>query len=129
MTQEKAPSINVLGDALQLCSTDPVTGFFRDGCCDTGPLDHGQHTVCAIMTDDFLAMSKYLGNDLSTPHPEFGFKGLKAGDQWCLCAELFLQAHKGGAAPKVRLHSTHQDSLKVVPLEVLLQYAADVDSH
>ena len=71
-------------------STDPVTGFFRDGCCDTGPLDHGQHTVCAIMTDDFLAMSKYLGNDLSTPHPEFGFKGLKAGDQWCLCAERFF---------------------------------------
>lgn len=118
-------SINVLGEPLQSCSVAPVTGFFRNSCCDTGPSDNGQHTVCAVMTDDFLAMSKYLGNDLSTPRPEYGFAGLKAGDRWCLCAGRFLQAHEEGAAPKVNLAATHQAALQVIPLEVLQSYAED----
>lgn len=118
-------SINVLGGPLQSCSVAPITGFFRNGCCDTGPADHGQHTVCAVMTDEFLAMSKYLGNDLSTPRPEYGFAGLKAGDRWCLCAGRFLQAHEEGAAPRVNLAATHQTTLQVVPLEVLQAYAND----
>ena len=119
------PSINVLGGTLAPCSTTPVTGFFRNGCCDTGPQDHGAHTVCAIMTAEFLAMSKYLGNDLSTPRPEFGFTGLRPGDRWCLCAGRFLQAHEEGAAPQVNLAATHIETLKIVPLEILTLYAAD----
>jgi hypothetical protein len=121
----KEDSINVLGGALEPCSTAPVTGFYRNGCCDTGPMDRGLHTVCALMTDEFLAMSKYLGNDLSTPRPEYGFAGLKAGDQWCLCAARFYQAHEEGAAPKVRLAATHKRTLDIVPLEILRLYAAD----
>lgn len=121
----KEESINVLGGALEPCSTAPVTGFYRNGCCDTGPMDRGLHTVCALMTDEFLAMSKYLGNDLSTPRPEFGFAGLRAGDQWCLCAARFYQAHEEGAAPKVRLAATHRRTLDIVPLEILKLYAAD----
>jgi uncharacterized protein (DUF2237 family) len=120
---EKAPSLNVNGDALKSCSHDPMTGFFRNGCCDTGPADQGSHTVCAVMTAEFLAYSKYLGNDLSTPRPEFGFKGLKPGDQWCLCAARFLQAHDEGVAPEVNLEATHERALDIVPLSVLTQYA------
>lgn len=119
------PSLNVLGEPLEECSRAPLTGFYRNGCCDTGPQDRGQHTVCALMTDEFLALSKYLGNDLSTPRPEYGFKGLRAGDRWCLCAGRFLQAHEEGAAPQVRLGATHIRTLDVVPLEVLQAYAAD----
>lgn len=119
------PSLNVLGQKLEPCSIDPVTGFFRNGCCDTGPQDFGLHTVCAVMTDEFLALSKYLGNDLSTPRPEYGFRGLKAGDRWCLCAARFLQAHDEGAAPHIRLAATHRRTLDVVPLEVLRLYALD----
>lgn len=118
-------SVNVLGGSLAPCSTRPVTGFYRNGCCDTGPEDRGMHTVCALMTAEFLALSKYLGNDLSTPRPEFGFAGLKPGDRWCLCAGRFLQAHEEGAAPKVFLAATHQATLKVVPLDVLMQHAAE----
>ena len=121
----KEPAVNVLGTALEPCSTAPVTGFFRDGCCNTGPADAGMHTVCALMTAEFLAMSKYLGNDLSTPRPEYGFAGLKPGDRWCLCAARFLQAHEEGAAPQVRLNATHANTLHVVPLELLELYAAD----
>jgi uncharacterized protein len=121
----QSPSINVLGAPLVPCSTAPVTGFFRNGCCDTGPMDRGQHTVCATMTAEFLALSKYLGNDLSTPRPEYGFAGLKPGDQWCLCAARFLQAHDEGAAPKLRLAATHQATLEVVPLDILRLYALD----
>lgn len=124
---EREPSLNVLGDELQSCSQDPITGFFRNGCCDTGPMDEGSHTVCAIMTAEFLAFSKYLGNDLSTPRPEHGFVGLKPGDQWCLCAARFLQAFDEDAAPKVRLASTHQRALDIVPLEVLVKHALDTD--
>ena len=117
------PSINVLGEKLQPCSTEPLTGFFRNGCCDTAPQDRGRHTVCAVMTAEFLALSKYLGNDLSTPKPEWGFAGLKPGDRWCLCASRFLQAHDEGAAPKVNLAATHMRTLEIVPLAVLQEAA------
>ncbi len=119
---EKYPEINVLGGALGLCSTDPLTGFLRDGHCNTCAADQGSHTVCAVMTAEFLAFSKYVGNDLSTPRPEFRFPGLKPGDQWCLCAGRFLQAHEEGCAPLVNLEATHQRALDIVPLEVLEIY-------
>lgn len=121
----KEPSVNVLGGPLEACSAKPLTGFFRDGCCNTGPQDAGRHTVCAEMTAEFLALSKYLGNDLSTPRPEYGFAGLKPGDRWCLCAARFLQAHEEGAAPRLRLAATHRATLAIVPLDVLRQYATD----
>lgn len=123
MKPVKLQSTNVLGGALEGCSTRPMTGFFRNGCCDTGPEDHGVHTVCAVMTAEFLAMSKYLGNDLSTPRPEYGFAGLKPGDSWCLCAGRFLQAHEEGAAPQVNLAATHIRTLDVVALEILQRHA------
>ncbi|MBB4207410.1 hypothetical protein GGD87_001259 [Rhodobaca bogoriensis DSM 18756] len=119
--------MNVLGGRLNICSRDPVTGFFRNGRCDTCAEDTGRHTVCALMTAEFLAFSKYLGNDLSTPRPEYGFHGLKPGDQWCLCAARFLQAHHEGVAPRVLLKSTHQRTLDLVPLDVLKRYAADIE--
>lgn len=118
-------SINVLGGALRPCSSDPVTGFFRDGHCNTCAEDRGSHTVCAVMTDEFLAFSKYLGNDLSTPRPEFQFPGLKAGDQWCLCAARFLQAYDEGCAPRLRLSATHLRALEIVPLDALESRAID----
>jgi uncharacterized protein len=118
-------STNVLGGPLEECSRDPLTGFFRNGCCDTGPMDRGLHTVCALMTAEFLALSKYLGNDLSTPRPEFNFAGLNPGDQWCLCAARFLQAHEEGAAPQVRLAATHARTLDIVPLDILREHAVD----
>ena len=120
---EKHQSVNVLGSELALCGTDPVTGFFRDGHCNTCDEDQGSHTVCAVMTAEFLAYSKYVGNDLSTPRPEFGFVGLNPGDPWCLCAGRFLQAHDEGCAPKVNLNATHQRALEIVPLEVLHSHA------
>ena len=113
----------MLGTALTLCGTDPLTGYFRDGHCNTCAEDSGSHTVCAIMTAEFLAFSKYVGNDLSTPRPEFGFAGLQPGDPWCLCAARFLQAHDEGCAPRVRLASTHERALDIVPLSVLKLYA------
>lgn len=122
---EIAPSLNVLGEKLAPCSIDPVTGFFRNGCCDTCDQDVGSHTVCAVMTDTFLAFSRSAGNDLSTPRPEFGFAGLKAGDQWCICAARFLQAWQAGQAPRVRLISTHQRALEIVPLDVLREMALE----
>lgn len=121
---EKDPSVNVLGDTLAPCSSDPVTGFFRDGHCNTCDQDHGSHTVCAVMTAEFLAFSKYVGNDLSTPRPEFNFAGLKPGDQWCLCAARFLQAHDEGCAPKVNVAATHMRALDVVSLSVLQEHAS-----
>ncbi len=121
---EKDNSINVLGAPLALCGTDPMTGFFRDGHCNTCDADQGSHTVCAIMTAEFLAFSKYVGNDLSTPRPEFGFAGLQPGDPWCLCAARFLQAHDEGCAPQVNLAATHKRALEIVPLEVLKRYSA-----
>mgnify|MGYP000592673691 CR=1 FL=1 len=122
MPADMLPSRNALGGVLAPCSRAPLTGFFRNGCCDTGPEDRGSHTVCAIMTAEFLAYSKYVGNDLSTPRPEFGFAGLKPGDQWCLCAGRFLQAHDEGCAPQVRLEATHEAALQIVPLDVLQAY-------
>lgn len=120
---EQQPSINVLGETLEPCSTKPLTGFFRDGHCNTCAEDQGSHTVCAIMTAEFLAFSKYVGNDLSTPRPEFQFAGLQPGDQWCLCAARFLQAADEGAGPRVVLASTHRRALDIVPLEVLKHHA------
>lgn len=128
MDNEKLPEVNVLGGPLEPCSTDPVTGFFRDGHCNTCQADRGSHTVCAVMTDEFLAYSKYFGNDLSTPRPEFSFPGLKDGDKWCLCAARFLQAHSEGVAPKVHLAATHQRALDIVSLEILRDNAADASS-
>jgi uncharacterized protein (DUF2237 family) len=119
----KDASVNVLGEALQPCSTTPMTGYFRDGHCNTCAEDQGSHTVCAVMTAEFLAYSKYVGNDLSTPRPEFRFAGLKPGDHWCLCAARFLQAHDEGCAPQVDLAATHSRALDIVPLEVLREAA------
>ena len=118
-------SVNVLGDQLEPCSMTPLTGFLRNGCCDTCEEDQGSHTVCAIMTAEFLAFSKAAGNDLSTPMPQFGFAGLKPGDQWCLCAGRFLQAYEAGQAPKVRLRSTHRRALEIVPIEALRECSAE----
>ena len=120
---QKDDSINVLGEPLAPCGMKPVTGFFRDGHCNTCDADQGSHTVCAIMTAEFLAYSKYVGNDLSTPRPQFSFPGLKPGDRWCLCAGRFLQAADEGAAPRVRLGATHIRALEIVPIEVLEAHA------
>lgn len=127
MADAMEPSVNVFGEAMEPCSHAPMTGFFRNGCCDTGAMDRGSHTVCAVMTKEFLAHSKYMGNDLSTPRPEFAFPGLKEGDRWCLCAERFLQAHEEGFAPKVNLAGTHRRALDIVPLDILEQYRADAE--
>jgi uncharacterized protein (DUF2237 family) len=121
----KDPERNVMGGQLSPCSTDPMTGFFRDGHCNTCDEDTGSHTVCAVMTAEFLAYSKYVGNDLSTPRPEFGFAGLRPGDRWCLCAGRFLQAHEEGCAPEVDLTATHARALEIVPLAVLEERALD----
>lgn len=114
---------NVMGGELAPCSTSPMTGFFRNGCCETGPHDLGMHTVCAVMTAEFLAYSKSVGNDLSTPMPEYGFAGLKPGDRWCLCAPRWKEALDAGAAPKLVLEATHEETLAIVPLGVLKDYA------
>lgn len=119
------PSLNVLGTALEPCSADPLTGFYRNGCCDTGPEDRGSHTVCVVVSAEFLALSKYLGNDLSTPRPEYLFPGLKPGDRWCLCAARFLQAAQEFAAPQVVLAATHIRATDIVPLELLRAHAVD----
>ena len=116
---------NVLGGELKSCSTDPMTGFFRNGCCETGPHDLGLHTVCAVMTAEFLVYSKRAGNDLSTPRPELAFPGLKPGDRWCLCAPRWKEALDAGAAPKVVLESTHEETLAIVPLGVLKDHAVE----
>lgn len=121
----QSTSRNVLGTQLQTCSTDPVTGFFRDGCCETGPTDRGRHIVCAVMTDDFLAFSKANGNDLSTPMPQYRFPGLKAGDRWCLCLERWREAHKAGCAPQVILEATHEIALERLTLSTLQPFAVE----
>ena len=116
---------NVLGEELLPCSLDPVTGFFRNGCCETGPHDVGMHTVCAVMTAEFLAFSRSVGNDLSTPRPDLGFPGLQPGDRWCLCAPRWKEALDAGAAPQLVLESTHEETLAIVPLGVLKDYAVE----
>ena len=118
-------SVNVLGEKLGTCSTEPMTGFFRNGCCDTSAADLGRHTVCVVLTADFLTFSKASGNDLSTPRPEFGFDGLKPGDQWCLCAARFLEAYEAGAAPRVKLTATHKRALEIVPLDYMREHALE----
>ena len=118
--------LNVLGDELQLCGTDPMTGFFRDGCCATGPEDLGSHTICAVVTVEFLDHQRGIGNDLSTPWPQYGFPGLVPGDRWCVTAANWARAHQDGAAAHVVLASTNAAVLEIVPLSVLRQYAVDV---
>lgn len=118
-------SKNILGGPLQSCSTDPMTGWFRDGCCETQSADRGRHLVCAVMTADFLAFSKASGNDLSTPRPEYSFPGLKQGDQWCLCLERWKEAYAAGAAPQVVLEATHQIALERVSLETFQAFAVE----
>ena len=122
---KKYPEINVLGGTLEPCSLSPVTGYFRDGACNTCAEDQGSHTVCAVMTAEFLAYSKYVGNDLSTPRPEFSFAGLKPGDRWCLCAGRFLQAPDEGCAPRVHLEATQLRALDIIPLRVLEAHSTD----
>ena len=117
---------NVLGYELEECGTDPVTGFYRDGCCTSGPEDLGSHTVCAVMTPEFLAHQTSVGNDLVTPRPEFGFPGLAPGDRWCVVAVRWLQAYHAGAAAPVVLASSHARSLDTIPLTVLREHAVDV---
>lgn len=117
---------NVFGEPIASCSQSPVTGFYRNGCCDTGPEDVGSHTVCAIMTDEFLTYTKSAGNDLSTPVPAYGFPGLKAGDRWCLCAARWKQAFDAGAAPRVVLAATNEAALEIVALEDLKRNAIDL---
>ncbi len=118
--------LNVLGDPLEPCGMDPVTGFFRDGCCSTGPEDVGSHTVCAVMTQEFLDHQQRVGNPLSTPRPEYAFPGLRPGDRWCVVAMRWLQAHRDGVAAPIVLASTHVKALDLIPLDVLREHAVDV---
>lgn len=125
-TQNNPHGLNVYGMPMELCGNQPMTGFTREGFCSTGPQDLGSHTVCVQMTDAFLAYSKSKGNDLSTPLPDYGFPGLKAGDRWCLCAARWKEAYDDGMAPKVYILRCHQRCLEVVSLELLKQYAIDL---
>lgn len=124
---EKLESTNVMGESLESCSQAPMTGFYREGACDTCEQDVGSHTVCVEVTGEFLDYSRFKGNDLSTPIPEFGFPGLQAGDRWCLCAARWLEAHHDGMAPRVFLMRTHQRALETIPYELLKAYAADLN--
>ena len=117
---------NVLGDELEPCGIDPLTGFYRDGCCRTGPEDVGSHTICAVVTAEFLAHQRRIGNDLVTPIPQYGFPGLKPGDRWCVTAANWLRAHRDGAAAYVVLAATHERALEIVPLGALHEHAVDV---
>ncbi len=123
--QEREAGRSVLGGPLLPCSVAPLTGFFRDGCCNTGPEDRGLHTVCAEVTAEFLAFSKARGNDLSTPRPEYGFAGLRPGDRWCLCAARWEEARRAGVAPPVLLEATHEATLALVDLDQLRAHALD----
>ncbi len=126
MSDPQRPARNVLGGSLVICSIKPMTGFFRDGCCNTGPTDRGSHTVCVVTTADFLAYSKSMGNDLSTPMHDYGFPGLKPGDRWCLCAPRWAEALEAGSAPKVVLAATHEGALEYTTLANLKKYAVDL---
>lgn len=127
MSEPQRPARNVLGGNLVICSTKPLTGFFRDGCCNTGPTDRGSHTVCVVTTAEFLDYSKRAGNDLSTPMPDYGFPGLKPGDRWCLCAPRWQEALEAGSAPKVVLAATHEGALEYTTLADLKKYAVDLN--
>src|ERR1700726_683646 len=124
--RKPAAARNVLGEPLEICSIKPMTGFYRDGCCDTGREDFGSHTVCVVLTSDFLEFSKSRGNDLSTPMPEFGFPGLKPGDRWCLCAPRWREAFEAGCAPRVVLRATHEGALDYCSLPDLKRLAVDL---
>ncbi len=125
MSTNQKQAKNVLGGELEPCSTDPMTGFYRDGCCNTGGDDHGVHTVCAVVTDEFLEFSASVGNDLSTPMPAFGFPGLRDGDRWCLCAPRWQEALEAGRAPKVVLAATHVQTLEWCDKQALVDHAVD----
>ncbi|MEK9793253.1 MAG: DUF2237 domain-containing protein [Gammaproteobacteria bacterium] len=120
------PQKNVLGEKLELCGKDPMTGFLRDGCCNTDTFDRGSHTVCAVVTNEFLEFSKSKGNDLSTPIPELDFKGLVEGDSWCLCADRWLEAYQNNKAPHIKLKSTNIKALEKIDLDNLKEYALDI---
>jgi uncharacterized protein (DUF2237 family) len=120
------PERNVLGGPLETCSAEPLTGFYRDGCCHTGPEDTGSHTICAVVSAEFLEFQQRIGNDLSTPVRAFGFPGLKPGDRWCVTALNWLRAHEAGVGAYVVLAATHERALELVPLDVLREYAVDV---
>src|SRR6476660_6577032 len=122
----RMPDNNVLGGPLNSCGTEPMTGFYRDGCCNTGPEDIGSHTICAVVTAEFLEHQQRIGNDLSTPMPAYGFSGLVPGDRWCVTARNWLRAHEDGAAAYVVLASTHERALDLVPLDALQEHAIDV---
>ncbi len=124
---EKDESVSVLGEPLDMCGDQPITGFYRDSYCNTCDEDVGSHTVCVETSKLFLDYSKAKGNDLSTPAPQFGFDGLSAGDSWCLCAARWLEAYNDGAAPRVYLSRTHQRALEIIPLDILKQYATDLN--
>ena len=124
---QQAPAKNVLGQPLATCGCDPTTGFYRDGSCHTGTDDLGVHTVCCIVSADFLAASKRLGNDLSTPMPQYGFPGLKPGDRWCVCPARWLDVLEAGAACPIVLEATHENTLRIVPFELLIQHAVIPD--
>ena len=121
------PSVNVFDEPLETCSNTPLTGFFRDGCCNTNAQDLGSHTICVKLTQEFLEFSATMGNDLMTPRPEYGFDGLKPGDSWCLCAARWLEAYESQCAPKVFLTRTHKRALEIVSLEMLTEFAADLN--
>jgi uncharacterized protein len=123
---DPAAERNVLGGPLEPCGTDPLTGFYRDGCCSSGPDDLGSHTVCTVVSSEFLSLQQELGNDLVTPRPEYGFPGLRPGDRWCVVAVRWLQAYQAGAAAGVVLAATNERALEIVPLEALRQHAVDV---
>ncbi|MEM8567755.1 MAG: DUF2237 domain-containing protein [Bacteroidota bacterium] len=127
MESLKTP-LNVFGEPLLVCSTQPLTGFYRDGCCNTGPMDTGTHTVCAVMTSAFLEFTKKQGNDLSTPLPQYQFPGLKPGDKWCLCVNRWKEALDAGVAPKVMLEATHEKTLEVVTMQQLIDHSVDRSS-
>lgn len=123
---DREPDVNLLGGALEVCGTDPMTGFYRDGCCGTGPDDTGSHTVCAVVTAEFLDQQRRVGNDLITPRPEYRFAGLKPGDRWCVCAARWQQAYDEGCATPVVLAATHRAATRIVAEEVLRAHAVDV---
>ena len=118
--------LNIFNEPLEACSFDPVTGFFRSGCCETSEQDTGSHTVCAIMTEEFLTFSKSKGNDLSTPVPAFDFPGLNSGDRWCLCAARWLEAYEAGSAPSIIARATHRRALEIIPMEVMKEFSLDI---
>jgi len=124
---DKDEAVNVLGEPLEECGANPVTGFYRDGYCNTCKEDIGSHTVCIEVSQSFLEYSRFKGNDLSTPMPEYGFAGLKPGDSWCLCAARWLEAQKDNMAPRVHLMRTHKKSLEIVPMEIMRQFAVDLN--